>query len=147
MKILRLEPRYLIQFPERLEEGILYISDEFSLTVHKCCCGCGEDVFLKLGPEKRHLTKEADGAVSLSPSVGNWKYACRSHYWVSSNDVLEAGPMSSGMIKRVQERDRQERQQAIEQQNVSTKPIGRWHRAKLLFQDFYRRIEKLFRDR
>ena len=146
MKVLRLEPLYLEQFPEQLQEGILYISEEFCLTGHKCCCGCGEDVYLKLGPAKWQLTKEPDGTVSLCPSVGNWKYACRSHYWISGNDVFEAGPMSTGMIKRVQERDKRDRQRAIETFNASKKSVGRWQRAKAALQDFYTRIEKMLRD-
>jgi Family of unknown function (DUF6527) len=146
MKTVRLKARYLKQFPEQLQEGILYISEEFSLTGHKCCCGCGEDVYLKLGPAKWELTKEPDGTVSLYPSVGNWKYACRSHYWISANKILEAGPMSTGMIKRIQERDRRDRQQAIEKLNASKKSAGRRLRAKAVLQDWYRRIEKMLRN-
>lgn len=147
MKIRQLEPRYLNQFPEQLQEGILYISEEFSLTGHKCCCGCGEDVYLKLGPAKWQLIKEADDTVSLHPSVGNWKYACRSHYWISSNEVLAAGPMSTGKIRRVQERDRRDRQRAIEQLNEPKKSVGRWQRAKTVLQDLYRRIVRMLRRR
>lgn len=147
MKILRLEPRYLTQFPEQLQEGIIYISEEFNLTGHKCCCGCGEDVYLKLGPAKWQLTKEPDRTVSLFPSVGNWKYACRSHYWITGNEVLEAGPMSTGMIKGVQERDRRDRQRVIEKFNASKKSIGRWRQAKVGLHDLYRRIKKMLRDR
>lgn len=122
MKTERLEPYYLTQFPEQLQEGILYISEEFNLTGHKCCCGCGEDVVLKLGPAKWHLTKESDGAVSLNPSVGNWKYACQSHYWIARNEILEAGPMSSGAIKWVQQRDRADREQYLERHAAAAKP-------------------------
>lgn len=127
MKIKRLEPRFLAHFPEHLEEGVLCISEEFSLTAHKCCCGCGEDVILKLGPAKWRLTKESDGTVSLDPSVGNWNYACRSHYWIEHNEVLEAGPMSRGAIKRVQHRDRSERQQYLDQMAsaaIEARPSG-----------------------
>ena len=45
MKILELTPRDLDEFPRVLEEGILYMSEECELAAHKCCCGCGEDVF------------------------------------------------------------------------------------------------------
>src|SRR6185312_14261137 len=68
-----------------------------------------EDVYNKLGPAKWRLTKLPDGSVSLDPSVGNWKYACRSHYFIQKNRVIDAGPMSAKAIEAVQERDRRKR--------------------------------------
>lgn len=146
MKVDRLKPHYLTQFPEQLQEGILYISEEFSLTAHKCCCGCQEDVVLKLGPAKWHLTKEPDSSVSLYPSVGNWKYACRSHYWIENNEVLDAGPMSAGTIKRVQRRDRVERQQYLEQYASATEQEHQdgWKRITYAIQRGWRRVKGLW---
>jgi hypothetical protein len=148
MKVDRLKPNYLTQFPEQLAEGILYISEEFNLTAHKCCCGCQEDVVLKLGPAKWQLTKESDGAVSLNPSVGNWKYACRSHYWIENNQVFDAGPMSAGAIKRVQRRDRVERQQYLEQNASATdqKRQGMWMRITNAIQRGWRHVKGLWGD-
>lgn len=115
MKILKLSPNYVDHFPDKLEEGVLYISEEFSLTGHKCCCGCGEDVYLKLGPAKWQLTKMSNGTVSLDPSVGNWKYECQSHYWICKNQVLDAGPMSASEIAAVQQKDRRDRNEYLAQ--------------------------------
>lgn len=119
VKVRVLRPEYVEHLPETLEEGILYVCEEFSLTAHKCCCGCGEDVHNKLGPAKWSLIKHSDGRVSLDPSVGNWKYACRSHYWICENEVLKAGPMSSRAIKAVQARDRQDRAKYIARVNAA----------------------------
>lgn len=113
MKTQFTRPKYVEHLPEQLEEGVLYISEEFALTAHKCCCGCGEDVYNKLGPAKWRLTKLPDGSVSLDPSVGNWKYACRSHYFIQKNRVIDAGPMSAKAIEAVQERDRRDRDRHI----------------------------------
>lgn len=126
MKVRVLIPRYVPNLPEQLEEGIFYICEEFDATAHKCCCGCGEDVYNKLGAAKWRLIKEFGGTVSLYPSVGNWNYACRSHYWIESNHVIDAGPMSNLAIKAVQERDRRDRDRAIEQYNARTKHSLWW---------------------
>jgi hypothetical protein len=121
MKVKVLMPRYVANLPEQLEEGVFYICEEFDATAHKCCCGCGEEVYNKLGPAKWQLTKEHDGTVSLHPSVGNWKYACRSHYWIANNRVIDAGAMSNRAIKAVQERDRCDRDRAVEHYNAQTR--------------------------
>lgn len=118
MKTQVITPKYVEHLPEQLEEGVLYISEEFALTAHKCCCGCGEDVYNKLGPAKWRLIKLPDGGVSLDPSVGNWKYACRSHYFIQKNRVIDAGPMSAKAIEAVQERDRRDRDRYIAQMNA-----------------------------
>ena len=121
-------PKYVANLPEQLEEGVFYICEEFDATAHKCCCGCGEEVYNKLGPAKWQLTKERDGTVSLYPSVGNWKYACRSHYWIENNRVIDAGAMSNRTINAIQKRDRRDRDKVIAQHNAQTKQ-SLWHRA------------------
>jgi hypothetical protein len=120
MKVLILKPEYVEQFPEEMKEGVLYICEEFDLTAHKCCCGCGEDVYNKLGPAKWRLTKMPDGSVSLDPSIGNWKYACRSHYWISKNRVIDAGAMSARAIEAVQQKDRRDRDKHVAQFNAQS---------------------------
>lgn len=113
MKVISIMPEYVKQFPEQLMEGVLYISEEFELTAHTCCCGCGEDVYNKLSPVKWQLTKSSDGSVSLYPSIGNWKYQCQSHYWIRNNQIIDAGSMSANEIEMVQTRDRQDRDRYI----------------------------------
>jgi hypothetical protein len=93
------------EFPRVLEEGILYISEQCELAAHKCCCGCGEDVITPLHPARWRLDRHG-GRVSLHPSIGNWKFACRSHYWIRSNRVIPSGRMSDEKIAKVIERDR-----------------------------------------
>jgi hypothetical protein len=113
VKVQAIRPQYVEQLPEQLEEGVLYICEEFDLTAHKCCCGCGEDVYNKLSPVKWQLIRMPDGSVSLTPSIGNWNYACRSHYWIERNHVIDAGTMSERAIKAVRERDRRDRDRYI----------------------------------
>jgi len=125
VKVVVIRPEYVKQFPEQLIEGILYISEEFELTAHKCCCGCGEDVYNKLSPVKWHLTKSSDGSVSLYPSIGNWKYKCQSHYWIRNNQVIAAGSMSKKEIEMVQLRDLRDRDRYIDQINSQAESILR----------------------
>lgn len=109
MKILELTPRDLEEFPRVLEEGILYISEECELAAHKCCCGCGEDVITPLNAARWRLDRHG-GRVSLHPSIGNWKFACRSHYWIRNNRVIPSYGMDDEEIAEVIELDRVDRE-------------------------------------
>ena len=76
-----LEARFVEFIPKDLDEGTLYISKRFRTASHLCCCGCGGKVVTPLNPAKWNLL-EQDCTVSLSPSIGNGAFACRSHYWI-----------------------------------------------------------------
>lgn len=91
--------------PRQREEGVLYISIPFSTAVHSCFCGCGLKVVTPIRPTEWHLTFDGD-AVTLWPSVGNWDYPCRSHYWLRGDRVLWAGPMTRAEIEAGRARDR-----------------------------------------
>lgn len=119
MKVQTVTPKYVEQLPEVLDEGVLYISESFALTAHKCCCGCGEDVYNKLGPARWQLIKLPGAMVTLYPSIGNWNYTCRSHYWIRSNRVIDAGLMSERRIKAAQRRDRRDRHRNIAAMNAT----------------------------
>lgn len=114
MKILELTPCDLDEFPRLLEEGVLYISEECELAAHKCCCGCGEDVITPLNPARWRLDRRG-GRVSLHPSIGNWKFACRSHYWIRNNNVIPSFGMDEEEIAEVIELDHVDRQQYFAQ--------------------------------
>lgn len=91
--------------PEPLCEGVLYISRRYSTASHLCCCGCGLEVVTPLNPAKWRLI-ERDGDVSLAPSIGNWGFPCKSHYWIAGNQVQWAGAMTPILIAAVKKRDR-----------------------------------------
>ena len=75
--------------PEFLDEGYLYISIEFSTAVHLCVCGCGNKVVTPISPTDWSLTFYGD-TVSLHPSIGNWSFDCKSHYWIKKNAIVHA---------------------------------------------------------
>lgn len=85
--------------PEQLMEGVLYVSPRYGTAVHKCCCGCGEEVVTPIGPTDWSMRIEK-GLVTLYPSIGNWSYACRSHYLIRQGKVIWAISMSQKQIDR-----------------------------------------------
>ncbi|MEJ0010633.1 MAG: DUF6527 family protein [Alphaproteobacteria bacterium] len=44
--------------------------------------------------------------VSLNPSIGNWSFKCRSHYWIKRNRIVWSGSMSQEEIDRGRSYDR-----------------------------------------
>lgn len=105
MRISTLQLRHVEHIPDQLEDGVLYISERFRTCSHRCCCGCGEEVVTPLSPAEWTLTTDGPTA-SLWPSIGNWDYACRSHYVIRRNQVIWAKQMTAGQVAAVQRRDR-----------------------------------------
>lgn len=95
--------------PRELEPGVLYISIEFATCVHACACGCGGRVVTPLSPDDWRLTYDGD-TVSLWPSIGNWAFACRSHYWIRSDQIVWAPKWSRSRIESERARQRQTRE-------------------------------------
>ena len=128
MKIIELAPRDQEEFPRILEEGILYISEECELAAHKCCCGCGEDVITPLNPARWRLDRNG-GRVSLYPSIGNWKFACRSHYWIRNNRVIPSYCMDDEEIVEVIDFDQVDRDEYFTQLQQTASSSGSHTRA------------------
>lgn len=84
--IARLHPTFVTTMPERLEPGVLYVSMEYATVIHLCACGCGSEAVTPLSPTDWKLTYNG-AEVTLSPSVGNWSFPCRSHYLVRSGRI------------------------------------------------------------
>jgi hypothetical protein len=72
--------------PPEMKEGVLYVSIEYGTAVHRCACGCGERVVTPFGRTDWKMIYDGD-TVSLHPSIGNWNFKCRSHYWIRGNRV------------------------------------------------------------
>lgn len=77
--------------PDELEAGVLYVSMKCRTTTHLCPCGCDNELPLPIS--KTQWTLTYNGEVSLDPSVGNWNFPCRSHYFIRNGAVLWAGDM------------------------------------------------------
>lgn len=102
-----IRPEFVESAPLNLSPGVLYISERFKTAIHLCPCGCGEKVVTPLSPGRWQLFRDGS-TVSLHPSIGNWDYACRSHYFIRRNRILWCGQFSSREIVCVKERDRQD---------------------------------------
>ncbi len=110
MRQTHLQHELVEYIPESLEEGVLYVSEKFGTAVHKCCCGCGEEVVTPLNPTEWTIWLGSKG-VTLDPSIGNWSYACRSHYLIQNGKVVWADPMTKAAIEYGRRRDQEIRAQ------------------------------------
>lgn len=119
MRTATLEPRFVEAVPATIEPGVLYVSMEFATTSHLCCCGCGNRVVLPLHPTAWHLRYDGK-SISMSPSVGNWTFPCRSHYWIRSNQVEWSGDWSYERVRAGRARTLAERQAAT---SVAAEPL------------------------
>lgn len=86
MKQHTLSHEFIEHFPEQLAEGTLYVSMQYATAAHKCCCGCGNDVYTPLSPTDWRLTFDGR-TISLYPSIGNWSFPCQSHYFITNDRV------------------------------------------------------------
>jgi hypothetical protein len=107
-KRLNIQHVFLETFPDQLEDGILYVSIPFAVCAHLCCCGCGNQVITDISRTGWRLM--FDGvSVSLRPSIGNWSFPCKSHYWITNNRIEWLGTWSPARIAAGRRQERRER--------------------------------------
>ncbi|WP_212750977.1 DUF6527 family protein [Pseudoalteromonas ruthenica] len=83
---MKMQHKFVEFVPESVQPNTLYVSLEYGTAVHKCCCGCGEEVVTPLSPSDWKLIFDGE-SVSLMPSIGNWSFNCRSHYFIKNSNV------------------------------------------------------------
>lgn len=83
----KINHEYVEYIPEKLEDNILYISLPFSVAIHNCCCGCGERTVTPFGLTEWKLESK-ENLVSLTPSIGNFQFKCKSHYWIKDSKII-----------------------------------------------------------
>lgn len=81
-----IQHKFVEFIPDVIEEKTLYISIEYCTAVHKCICGCGNEVVTPISPTDWELRFDGK-TVSLSPSIGNWSFECKSHYFIAHNEI------------------------------------------------------------
>lgn len=111
-----IRPEFVHFIPKSLSPGVLYISERYRTASHLCACGCGEKVVTPLSPADWQLTREGE-RVSLHPSIGNWDYACHSHYSIKRNEIVWSASLSAARIARIQDRDRRDKVQHVQDRN------------------------------
>ncbi|MCX6592852.1 MAG: DUF6527 family protein [Acidobacteria bacterium] len=123
---------FVESFPTTLEVGVVYISMQYATITHQCACGCGNEVVTPLSPTDWQLY--FDGiSISLSPSIGNWNFACRSHYFIRQNRVQWARQWTQTEVDAGRKRDLLAKEQYFgEDRNAKAGPEakrpGRWRR-------------------
>lgn len=113
--------RFVEYIPEQLEEGVLYVSVQYSTAVHLCCCGCAREVVTPISPTDWSLTFDGR-SVSLRPSIGSWGLPCQSHYWIRKNRVDWAKKWSPELIQEARGLARREREAFFDKQIEEPNP-------------------------
>lgn len=91
--------------PDRLEEGVIYVSMKYCTVAHKCACGCGNEVVTPLSPTDWQLAFDGE-SITLYPSIGNWNFDCQSHYWIVNSQIEWARKWTRQEIEAGRLRDR-----------------------------------------
>lgn len=100
-KISTLKPIFVQFVPQQLEKGILYISMEYATASHLCCCGCENKVVTPF-KKGRWVLILHDRTITIRPSIGNWNFACQSHYYISQNEIQWLRKFDQEEIEEVQ---------------------------------------------
>lgn len=113
--------KFVEKIPRELEEGTLYVSIPFETAIHKCCCGCGNEVVTPLAPAQWKLIFDGE-SVSLDPSIGSWSLECRSHYFIRKNKVVWSRMYDDDEIEEVKRVDAEDN---IEHFRNKDKKVGK----------------------
>lgn len=95
---MKLQHKFVEFIPEVLEDGILYISLTYCTAIHKCVCGCNNEVVTPFSPTDWKMTFDGE-TIGLSPSIGNWNFNCKSHYWIKNSEIIFARKWTDDEIK------------------------------------------------
>jgi hypothetical protein len=97
MKQTRFKHEVVKSFPEKLRNGTVYVTADRDLAGHLCACGCEKEVITPLSSTDWSIKLDRRG-VTLNPSIGNWAYPCRSHYFIWDGNVVWEDNMSNEAI-------------------------------------------------
>ena len=100
--------------PLNLQEGILYVSLKNQVVGHLCPCGCGNKVLIRIGKAGWEY-KEDKGKISLFPSLGNWEFPCRLHYWIRMNKIKWSVDWSEEEIEEGRQSDLEKKRQYFQE--------------------------------
>lgn len=82
-----MEHIFVKRIPEYLVENTLYVCLETNTIIHKCACGCGEETITPIDIAKGWTFFYDGKNITLSPSIGNFNYKCKSHYFIKNSKV------------------------------------------------------------
>lgn len=102
---MKMKHEFVEYIPDKLEAGMLYVSMTYGTVTHLCPCGCKNEVVTPLTPTDWALTFNGEN-ITLHPSIGNWDFDCRSHYWIRKSKVEWAGQWTDEEIDSGRRRDK-----------------------------------------
>lgn len=146
MRLSEIAHEFVDAIPEHLDEGRLYISIRYRTASHLCACGCGSTVVTPIRPAKWKLTFDGD-TVSLSPSIGNWQKACRSHYWIRNDKIVWARAWSDKEIEAGRERDARDQRRYYQLQAANDDPRQKTAKRSVLGRMSFVRLFRLLKLR
>lgn len=120
--MMTLNHKFVEKIPSEIEEEVLYISIPFEIAIHKCCCGCGNEVVTPLAPTQWSLTFDGE-SVTLDPSIGSWNLNCQSHYFIRKNNVVWSRMYDDNEIEKVRKSDHEDNIRYFKRRNDNTKKV------------------------
>lgn len=75
---------YVETMPKVMQQGVLYISAKYHTAIHLCLCGCGQQTVTPLNENGWSLF-DVGNKITLTPSVGNYSFDCKSHYIITKS--------------------------------------------------------------
>jgi hypothetical protein len=95
-RINEIKPCFIEYIPESIEEGVLYISEEFNVSIHLCACGCKEKTVMPIdhvinGVDHGWQMVNENNLISFTPSIGNFNPPpYHAHYFITRNKIIWA---------------------------------------------------------
>lgn len=117
-----MQHRFVEIIPDTVEDGMLYISLKYCTAIHKCVCGCGNEVVTPISPTDWKLIFDGK-TVSLSPSIGNWNFNCQSHYWIKRNEIIYAREWDKEEIQFGRANDKKRKAKYYNKENESVSSV------------------------
>jgi hypothetical protein len=109
---MKLQHKFVEFIPEQLEDGVLYISLTYCTAIHKCVCGCKNEVVTPFSPTDWKMMFDGE-TISLSPSIGNWNFDCKAHYWIRNSEIIFARKWTDEKIKDGHEKTKKKKKKAF----------------------------------
>jgi hypothetical protein len=100
--IATVDHEFVAYIPEELAPAVVYVSLQYKVATHLCCCGCGERVVTPLNPAQWSVTYDGQ-TISLNHSIAGG--SCGSHYFIRRGKVCWAAAMSQRQLALAAQRD------------------------------------------
>jgi len=134
-----MQHRFVEIIPDAVEDGVLYISLKYCTAIHKCVCGCGNEVVTPISPTDWKLIFDGK-TVSLSPSIGNWSFNCQSHYWIKRNEIVYAREWDKEEIQFGRTNDEKRKAKYYNKENESVSSVTKRPKKKKRWKKFLKSI-------